>query len=205
LTDAAIAQLREQAAATDDLTAKMIVQRDTMARSKEFGLMKAVQDYGRAANDEAANAAAMFKGTVSRMEDAVVNFANTGKLSFKEVFSFMAEEFLRQKTRMLIAEAVKPGGLSGLFNSLGSAYTSVVGLFTGTKLATGTNYVPYDNFPALLHEGEAVVPKAFNTAAGGQGQGGGQGIHIDSSVGTMNVGQGVSRGEVAAAVRGQAA
>lgn len=37
------------------------------------------------------------------------------------------------------------------------------------KLATGTNYVP-TTMPALLHEGEAVVPRAFNPAAGGFGQ-----------------------------------
>jgi len=34
------------------------------------------------------------------------------------------------------------------------------------KLAAGTNYVPQDMF-AMLHEGEAVVPKKFNPAAGG--------------------------------------
>lgn len=32
-----------------------------------------------------------------------------------------------------------------------------------TPLAVGTNYVPYDNFPALLHKGEAVVPAKYNT------------------------------------------
>ena len=35
-------------------------------------------------------------------------------------------------------------------------------------LADGTNYVPRDGFLATLHEGEAVVPKKFNPAAGGQ-------------------------------------
>ena len=34
-------------------------------------------------------------------------------------------------------------------------------------LAVGTNYIPYDGFQATLHEGEAVVPKAYNPAAGG--------------------------------------
>jgi len=40
------------------------------------------------------------------------------------------------------------------------------------KLATGTNYVPKDML-AQLHEGEAVVPKRYNPAAGGKGQGSG--------------------------------
>ena len=34
----------------------------------------------------------------------------------------------------------------------------------------GTNYVPHDMF-AKIHEGEAIVPKAYNPAAGGQGAG----------------------------------
>lgn len=34
------------------------------------------------------------------------------------------------------------------------------------KLAAGTNYIPQDMF-AYLHEGEAVVPKKYNPAAGG--------------------------------------
>jgi hypothetical protein len=32
--------------------------------------------------------------------------------------------------------------------------------------AVGTNYVPYD-MTAQIHEGEAIVPKAYNPAAGG--------------------------------------
>ena len=38
----------------------------------------------------------------------------------------------------------------------------------GYSLAVGTNYVPYDGMRAILHEGEAVIPKAYNPAAGGQ-------------------------------------
>jgi ElaB/YqjD/DUF883 family membrane-anchored ribosome-binding protein len=33
-------------------------------------------------------------------------------------------------------------------------------------LASGTNYIPYDEFPAILHKGEAVVPAEYNPAAG---------------------------------------
>jgi hypothetical protein len=39
------------------------------------------------------------------------------------------------------------------------------------KLANGTNYVPEDEFLALLHRGEAVVPAEYNPSAGGQSDG----------------------------------
>ena len=35
------------------------------------------------------------------------------------------------------------------------------------RLETGTNEVPYDDMLAVLHKGEAVVPKKYNPAVGG--------------------------------------
>ena len=47
-----------------------------------------------------------------------------------------------------------------------------------TPFAVGTNYVPTD-MPAFLHEGEAVVPKAYNPAAGGVAGGAGAADVLD--------------------------
>uniref|UniRef100_UPI0037BF49D3 hypothetical protein n=1 Tax=Flavobacterium sp. TaxID=239 RepID=UPI0037BF49D3 len=54
---------------------------------------------------------------------------------------------------------------SGDYLNSGVSYPST----SGIKLATGTNYVPYDGFQASLHKGEAVVPAKYNPAAGGTG------------------------------------
>ena len=90
------------------------------------------------------------------------------------------------------------GGLAGIVGSLASSYfsgnggaaTSVANALpgdsldnligvtggygtvkpSGVKLATGTNYVPYDGMQATLHKGEAVVPAAYNPAVGAQGR-----------------------------------
>lgn len=54
------------------------------------------------------------------------------------------------------------GGTSGSSGAGGGGKTG-----SGPQMATGTNFVPYDNFPAMLHRGEAVVPAKYNPAAGG--------------------------------------
>lgn len=76
------------------------------------------------------------------------------------------------------------GGLFGtLLSAAGSLFGGGVPVGDGTgatgdfarfdrRLATGTNYVPYDGMKATLHEGEAVIPKRYNPAAGGSPMGG---------------------------------
>lgn len=88
----------------------------------------------------------------------------------------------------MAAQLVGSSGGGGLFGTLLSAAGSLlggggvpVGNGTGATgdfarfdrgLATGTNYVPYDGMRARLHEGEAVIPKRYNPAAGGSPMGG---------------------------------
>jgi hypothetical protein len=73
------------------------------------------------------------------------------------------------------------GSLIQLIGSLAGGYTNVgtpsaanysvsPALIGPPPMATGTNYVPR-NMVALLHEGEAVVPKRYNPSAGGMGGG----------------------------------
>lgn len=55
-------------------------------------------------------------------------------------------------------------GAGSIIKSIGNA---ISGLFT--PHATGLDYVPYDNYPALLHKGEAVVPAKYNPTIHSQG------------------------------------
>jgi len=86
----------------------------------------------------------------------------------------------------LATQLVGTSGNGGLFGSLLSAAGNLLsggvpsGGTTGDfarfdrslPMATGTNYVPYDGLKATLHEGEAVLPKRYNPAAGGSPTGG---------------------------------
>ena len=146
--------------------------------------------------DEAKRAEALVTQIFTRMEDAVINFAKTGKLSFSDLFSFMAEEYLRNAVRMAMKSTMTDGAGNFSLSSLWSAAS----LFLAPK-ANGMDYVPYNNYPAMLHEGERVLTR--QDAANGSAYGKGENITITH--GDLNVGQGVSRGEVAAALKIQQA
>ncbi len=58
-------------------------------------------------------------------------------------------------------------GDSGGLGSMDSLLQGLPSLLSGSvSLASGLDYVPYDNFPARLHEGEAVLTKEENRASG---------------------------------------
>lgn len=181
-----------------------------MQRKFSTGAANAFAKYQEDATNSAKFAETFISGSMSRMEDALTKFVMTGKLSFKDLFSFMAEEFIRQQIRMQMASMLPSSGSSGILGSLGSAFGGGSGagsagasagaveggaeLFPAVPLAIGTNYVPADNMPALLHKGEAVVPAAYNPAAGGKGMGGDVVIHQ-----TLNIGEGVTTAQLYAA------
>ena len=185
------------------------------------GAQLALGKYREAAGDSAAYGEKMISGSFSRMEDAILNFAKTGKLSFSGLFSFMADEFLRQQIRMQLSSATT-GGASGM-GLLGSLMGAAGGMFglggvgmgtnlTGASLPTaggrllggsvneGQSYLVGEMGPEVLRmgsQGGAVTP---NAATAGASAGSGA-MHFDFSGQTINVGQGVSRSEMSAAVQ----
>jgi hypothetical protein len=112
------------------------------------------------------------------LEDALAgNFDNIGKMWLQLIQKMVAQAAAAQLNEQLFGkngsgqnwmDALFQAGSSYFSGSTGST-SSLQGPTTPQyPLATGTNYVPYDNFPAILHEGEAVVPKEYNPAAGGK-------------------------------------
>lgn len=92
----------------------------------------------------------------SAFEDAIIE----GK-KFSEVLKGVGDDLLRLTLRKTVTE--KAANWLSTTLDLGS-------LFGGPKLASGIDFVPYDNYPALLHRGERVVP-AIEASKGGRGAG----------------------------------
>ena len=161
----------------------------------ETARANAITDYFRDVGDQTKRAEALVTGSFTRMEDAIVNFAKTGKLSFSDLFGYMAEEFIRNQIKM--AEKSLLTDSAGNFIGIGNLFAKAGSFMAGLPgFANGLDYVPHDNYPAMLHEGERVLTR--QDAANGSARGG---INIDGSITIGSVGSGTSRAEVFAAVQ----
>lgn len=183
------------------------------------GVSNAWAKYQEDATNSAKFAENYVTGSLSKMEDALTNFVTTGKLSFKDLFKFMADEFIRNQIRMQIAKGGSSlasllgssSTLSSMFSSNSGAATTTANSLPGDSLdnlinitngygtvpghANGLDYVPYDNYLARLHEGERVLTKQEARAVTSPGTGT---VHMPI---TLYVGSNVSRSEVMAGIQ----
>jgi hypothetical protein len=96
-------------------TGDMLLQVNTdiaeSSRTFSAGFKKAFNEYADNATNAAMIAENMFRRATQGMEDAIVNFAKTGKFEFKNFVQMMAEELLRSQVRQLMANIM--GGFGG--------------------------------------------------------------------------------------------
>jgi lambda family phage tail tape measure protein len=126
---------------------------------------EAVKTAGIAANTAAltAQTAALSASTAAATASAAADGAAAAAIAAASASSAAALVALSSSAIAASAALAAVASTSGV-----SAIGKVVGTFGfGTPMATGTNYVPHDGFLASLHKGEAVVPAAYNPAAGG--------------------------------------
>jgi lambda family phage tail tape measure protein len=136
------------------------------------GALSAMQRYAETASNVGNDVANAFTNAFKGIEDAFSSFMISGQLNF----SNFANAIIGDINRIIVRQAI----IAPLTGAIQSAFTSSAPIssgaatvtdystpWTGTPMATGTNYVPYDGFPATLHKGEAVVPAEYNPALGG--------------------------------------
>ena len=176
------------------------------------GYLKASKVYTTQAANNAAYAEQAFNDTMRDMEGDLEQFEKTGKLSIKSMIDSWITDFLRFENQKFLAGAVggsfdwgggsSPlkylGGLgadssSGATGTFGDLFS---GEFGGGYYANGLDYVPYDNFPAMLHKGEQVVRAQDASMARSR-----DAMHFDFSGASYSFGEGVSSAQVAQAVK----
>ncbi|MCV4287863.1 phage tail tape measure protein [Pseudomonas capsici] len=139
-----------------------------------LGASSALENYLEQSRDVAGQTRQLFTRAFSSMEDAVVNFVKTGKLSFKDFANGVIEDLIRIQVRQAAAGFLSTafsalsgiGGGSGLAagsagatsSSLGASaagYSSRFGFSDGGYTGDGGKYQPM----GVVHGGEFVVKK----------------------------------------------
>lgn len=127
-------------------------------RSFAFGWRDAFRKYADEATNAANRARRVFETTTRNMEDAIVNFARTGKFEWRSFVSSIVEELLRQQVRQLIAQTFAPifGGGSGGSSDRGNLFG---GFFaTGGQIPAGRFGVVGEAGPELVSGPANVTP-----------------------------------------------
>ena len=112
-------------------------------RSRQFstGWNRAFREYADNATNAARTAENLFKKATQGMEDAIVNFAKTGKFEWKNFVNMMLEELLRAQIQSIFAQMLgtmqgsmrggSGGGSGGGSSLIGSLLGGIGSLFGG--------------------------------------------------------------------------
>lgn len=144
-----------------------------------FGSQKAIQDYMVSANNAASSSKMLFTNAFNSMENAIVNFAMTGQLSFTNMANSIIADIIRIQARMAIsglATSIFGGGINtsategaanfigppaALANAKGNAFMggNVIPFAKGGVVNSPTLF-PMANGAGLMGEAgpEAVMP-----------------------------------------------
>jgi len=102
------------------------------SRTFTTGWADAFAEYAESASNSAKQAQMYFETFTGGMEDAMVNFAKTGKLSFKDLANSIIADLIRIQTRKMIVSAMS-GGLGGIVSGIGSLFGFAAGGATDTS------------------------------------------------------------------------
>jgi lambda family phage tail tape measure protein len=111
-------------------------------RTFDYGWTEAFKKYKESALDAGSQAQTYFETFTGGMEDAMVKFVQTGKLSFKDLANSIIADFVRIQTRKLITGVFGGGDIfGGLFGG---------GRAAGGAVNAGTSYMVGERGPELF-------------------------------------------------------
>lgn len=159
---AEIRRLEQVALETEQTLIEIATRRREQQRSFSQGWKEAFESYKDDATNAAKTAGEIFNKTTKGMEDAIVNFAKTGKFEFKDLINTILEELLRSQIRQLIAQtfgSFGPGGGAGGLSNLFAGFFA-----NGGTIPAGQFGVVGERGPELVSGPATVTPMA----AGGE-------------------------------------
>lgn len=161
---------------SDRLALEQSYQDQRMAMQADWrnGFTASFEDYSSQAANVAQQTKSLFDNAFKGAEDALVNFAMTGKLSFKDFANSIIADLVRIAAKQAvlqiagaIAGAFAPGGGSGSSGvgstQLGNNYNWSGGFSGGGYTGYGAKYEP----AGIVHRGEVVWSQADVKAVGG--------------------------------------
>jgi lambda family phage tail tape measure protein len=130
------------------------------SRRFETGWTKAFKSYKEDATNAAKTAERIFETATKGMEDALVEFAKTGKTSFRGLINTMIEELYRAEIRKLMANVFNIGGSSGGGGSLLGSIGNILGFANGGIIPTNSPVLVGERGPELISgaAGRNVTP-----------------------------------------------
>ena len=131
------------------------------------GWDQALQEFRDNVDDKASKAKEVFTTFTKGVEDAFVNFAKTGKLSFKDLLDSMVEMLIRSQIQNLMSTLLGASGSGGI----GDFFSKIFGRQQGGPVQGGTPYVVGEQGPELF------VPNSSGTVVPNNKLGGGQTVN----------------------------
>lgn len=139
------------------------------SRTFETGWKRAWRQYVEDARDASKTAEAVFTKATQGMEDAIVNFAKTGKFEFKSLLNTIVDELLRSQIRQLFANLFSTGSSANTGGNIFGNLGKILGFANGGIIPTNAPVVVGEKGPELLTNarGKRVIP---NDQLGGSTQ-----------------------------------
>lgn len=152
-------QLQVEKARELELYRQTYDQLDQMQTKWQLGAGQALQDYADQAANVAGQVGNVFTKAFQGMEDAIVNFAMTGKLSFSDMAKSIIADLIRIQARQAIVGMA--GSLFGQGGPLAAA-GKFFGFASGGYTGDGGKYEP----AGIVHKGEYVINAAATKRLG---------------------------------------
>ena len=134
------------------------------SRTFEQGWAESLQKFIEDSQDGAAKAKAVFDTFTDGVADAFVNFAKTGKLSFKDLLDSMVEMLLRSQIQKLMGTLLSSTAGTGI----GDFFSKIFGKAQGGPVSGGTPYLTGERGPEIFvpNSSGQIIP---NNKLGGGG------------------------------------